>query len=126
MTDVTVPPPPTAIRVRPATRADAPAVAEVGIAAWRATYAGIVGDDTVERFIAGAYTVARIESRIERDVMFVAEYEGGDPSGVDETNRGRLGRSVAYERTKSNMPASGSTGSAGHDGAVPAGSRGAS
>ena len=42
-----------------------------------------MGDDTVERFIAGAYTVARIESRIERDVMFVAGYEGGDPSGVD-------------------------------------------
>ena len=40
----------------------------------------------------------------------VVERRAKLPSGVDETNRGRLGRSVAYERTKSNMPAWGSTG----------------
>jgi GNAT superfamily N-acetyltransferase len=83
VTDLTVPPPRIGIRVRPAMRDDAAAVADVGIGAWRATYAGIVGDDAVERFIATAYTVARIESRIERDVMFVAGYQGGDASGVD-------------------------------------------
>lgn len=82
-TDATGPSARPIVRVRPATRADAAAVADVGIAAWRATYAGIVGDDAVERFIAGAYAVGRIESRIERDVMFVAAYEGGHPSGVD-------------------------------------------
>jgi GNAT superfamily N-acetyltransferase len=71
------------VRVRPAASADAAAVADVGVTAWRATYAGIVGADAIERFIAGAYTVARIESRIERDVMYVAGYEGGHPSGVD-------------------------------------------
>jgi GNAT superfamily N-acetyltransferase len=83
VTDTTALPTRAGVRVRPATRADAAAVADVGIAAWRATYTGIVGADAIERFIAGAYTIARIESRIERDVMFVAGHEGGHPSGVD-------------------------------------------
>jgi GNAT superfamily N-acetyltransferase len=71
------------IRVRPATPADTDAVVDVGVAAWRATYAGLIGADAVERFIAHSYTPARIASRIERDVMFVACHDGGDPSGVD-------------------------------------------
>lgn len=73
----------TAITVRPAVAADAAAVRDVGLSAWRATYTDLVGADAVERFIGLAYTLERIASRIERDLMFVAAYPGGDPSGVD-------------------------------------------
>lgn len=72
-----------AVAVRPAVATDAAAVCEVGVSAWRATYTALVGADAVERFIALAYAPERIASRIERDVMFVAGYSGGDPSGVD-------------------------------------------
>lgn len=82
MTDATSRPA-TGVRVRPATRADADAVVDVGRSAWRATYTGLLGAEAVERFIDLAYTPGRIASRIERDVMFVAGADGGDPSGVD-------------------------------------------
>ena len=72
-----------AVTVRPATPADAGAVRGVGLSAWRATYTALVGAEAVERFIGLAYTPERIASRIERDLMFVAAYPGGDPSGVD-------------------------------------------
>ena len=74
---------PAGLAARPAVAADAAAVRDVGISAWRATYADLVGSDAVERFIGLAYTLERIASRIERDVMFVAACPGGDPSGVD-------------------------------------------
>ena len=72
-----------AVTVRPAVATDAAAVRDVGLSAWRATYTDLVGADAVERFIAVAYTQERIASRIERDLMYVAAYPGGDPSGVD-------------------------------------------
>ncbi|HYO43662.1 MAG TPA: GNAT family N-acetyltransferase [Candidatus Limnocylindrales bacterium] len=72
-----------AITVRPALAADAAAVRDVGLSAWRATYTALVGPDTVERFIGVSYTLERVASRIERDVMFVAACAGGDESGVD-------------------------------------------
>ncbi len=71
------------IRVRRATTDDTDAVVDVGLAAWRATYAELLGPEAVERFVAVAYTPDRIASRIGRDVMFVAGYPGGHPSGVD-------------------------------------------
>lgn len=71
------------VTIRTAVAADAAAVRDVGVSAWRATYAGLVGADTVERFIAGAYSLERVASRIERDVMLVAAHPDGDPSGVD-------------------------------------------
>ncbi len=73
----------TALTIRRAVAEDAAAVRDVGVSAWRATYADLVGAETVERFIGQAYTLERIASRIERDVTFVAGYPGGDPSGVD-------------------------------------------
>jgi GNAT superfamily N-acetyltransferase len=71
------------VTVRAATPADAAAVRDVGLSAWRATYTALVGAEAVERFIGSAYSLERIASRIERDVMFVAAASGGDPSGVD-------------------------------------------
>ena len=71
------------VDVRPAGAADAAAVCEVGVTAWRATYSDLIGAEAIERFVGQSYTVERIASRIERDVMFVAGYPGGDPSGVD-------------------------------------------
>ncbi|HEX5827065.1 MAG TPA: GNAT family N-acetyltransferase [Candidatus Limnocylindrales bacterium] len=60
------------ITVRRATAADAPDILEIATAAWRATYAGLIGDETVERFLAQAYTAERVGLRIERHATFVA------------------------------------------------------
>ena len=40
--------------------------------AWRATYAGRMADDTIERFLAAAYSPERIGVRIERHEVLVA------------------------------------------------------
>jgi GNAT superfamily N-acetyltransferase len=74
---------PDRITVRPATPADAAAIRDVGMQAWRATYGDLLGEDAVERFIALAYSPERIELRLARDVVFVAAVDGGHASGVD-------------------------------------------
>ncbi len=67
------------ITVRPAEPADAPAIRAVAIAAWWATYAGRLADDTIARFLAQAYSTERIAVRIDRHEVFVA----GAADGVD-------------------------------------------
>lgn len=71
------------VTVRPATPADAPAIRAVAHAAWRATYADLIGPAVVERFLAQAYTPERVALRIERHDVFVGALEDGDASGVD-------------------------------------------
>ena len=61
-----------AIAVRRAVPADAPAILDIATAAWRATYADLLGEETVERFLAQAYTAERVALRIERHPTFVA------------------------------------------------------
>jgi GNAT superfamily N-acetyltransferase len=80
MTDA---PPRGPVSVRPATPDDAPAIRDVGMSAWRATYSGILGPEAVERFLAVAYSPERVVLRVERDALFVGSMAGGDPSGVD-------------------------------------------
>jgi GNAT superfamily N-acetyltransferase len=80
---MTVAPPRGPITVRPATAADAGAVRDVALVAWRATYAELLGADAVERFLAIAYSPERVSVRIERDDLFVARAPGGDASGID-------------------------------------------
>ena len=58
--------------VRPALPADVPAIREVAVAAWRATYAGRVTPEAIERFLAAAYSEERIGVRIERHEVLVA------------------------------------------------------
>jgi GNAT superfamily N-acetyltransferase len=58
--------------VRDAVAGDAPAVRDVADAAWRDTYAGLLSDSTIETFIATAYTVERLERRIDRHTFLVA------------------------------------------------------
>lgn len=60
------------ISVRAATREDAEAIRDVATAAWRFTYAGLIGEESIERFIASAYTIERVITRIERHVVLVA------------------------------------------------------
>ena len=60
------------ILVREAVPDDAAAIREVALAAWRATYAGRIDDDAIERFLARAYAEERIALRIERHAVFVA------------------------------------------------------
>jgi GNAT superfamily N-acetyltransferase len=64
--------------VRPADPADAPAIREVAALAWRATYAGRLADETIERYLAAAYSEDRIAVRIARHEVLVAALVGGD------------------------------------------------
>jgi GNAT superfamily N-acetyltransferase len=58
--------------VRQAVAGDAAAVALVAAAAWRDTYAGLLRSDTIETFIERAYSIERLERRIDRDVFLLA------------------------------------------------------
>ncbi len=60
------------VSVRQAVAADAAAIARVAAAAWRDTYAGMLRSDTIETFIERAYSIERLERRIDRDVFLVA------------------------------------------------------
>jgi GNAT superfamily N-acetyltransferase len=73
-------PPRNGIITRPATPADAASIRAVAISAWRATYAGLISEGTIERFLARAYAEERVALRIERNDMFVA----GTSEGVIE------------------------------------------
>jgi GNAT superfamily N-acetyltransferase len=64
------------IRVRRATASDAPAIRAIAHAAWRATYRGRLRDDTIEGFLERAYSDDRVDLRIERHEMWVADAEG--------------------------------------------------
>jgi len=58
--------------VRQASAGDAAAIALVAAAAWRDTYAGLLRSDTIETFIERAYSIERLERRIDRDVFLLA------------------------------------------------------
>lgn len=58
--------------VRQAIAGDASAVALVAAAAWRDTYAGLLRPDTIETFIERAYSIERLERRIDRDAFLLA------------------------------------------------------
>jgi ribosomal protein S18 acetylase RimI-like enzyme len=68
------------VAVREAVPSDAASIREVALAAWRATYAGLLEPEIVERFLARAYTEQRIGLRIERHAVFVA---GRPPAEVE-------------------------------------------
>jgi len=69
---MTGPDPAPSVLVRRAVPDDAPAIRAIALAAWRATYADLVGSDAVERFLAQAYTPERVLLRIERHTTWVA------------------------------------------------------
>jgi GNAT superfamily N-acetyltransferase len=64
--------PPMSFSVRQAITGDASAVALVAAAAWRDTYAGLLRSDTIETFIERAYSIERLERRIDRDTFLLA------------------------------------------------------
>jgi GNAT superfamily N-acetyltransferase len=68
--------------VRVAGPQDAPAIREVAVRAWWATYAGRMADETIERFLAAAYSEERIGRRLERHEVLVAG-PGRDRSAVE-------------------------------------------
>jgi len=61
--------------VRDALSGDAAAVRDIATAAWRATYAGLLADATIESFVASAYSIERLERRIAGHTFIVAEFE---------------------------------------------------
>ena len=58
------------IRVRRATASDAPAIRRIAHDAWRATYRGLLRDETIEWFLERAYAEDRVDlaDRAPRDV----------------------------------------------------------
>jgi GNAT superfamily N-acetyltransferase len=64
------------IIVRRATPSHAPAIREIAQSAWRATYRGLLRDETIEWFVARAYSEERVALRIERHETWVAELDG--------------------------------------------------
>jgi GNAT superfamily N-acetyltransferase len=62
--------------VRRATASHAPAIRTIAEDAWRATYAGMIAEDTIEWFLERAYTEDRVGLRIERHQVWVAELDG--------------------------------------------------
>lgn len=74
--------------MRRATPSHAPAIGAIAEAAWRATYTGLLAEDTIEWFLERAYAEDRVELRIERHQVWVAELDGivaafaeAEPSG---------------------------------------------
>ncbi len=61
-----------AITVREALPADAPRIREVAVAAWRDTYARLIGSEAIELFLAQAYSEERIGLRIARHDVLIA------------------------------------------------------
>lgn len=66
-------------RVRPATPFDAPAIARIRVASWRATYAGIVPDAILKRMDVGrneAWIAERIANPGDRGTLVVEDAPG--------------------------------------------------
>ncbi len=78
-------PEPASILVRAATSEDAVAIQDVAAAAWRATYAHLISEEAIERFVASAYTAERITLRIERHAVLVAGVAAGPVEAFAET-----------------------------------------
>ncbi len=64
------------IAVRRATPSHAPAIRDIAMAAWRATYRDMLRDETIEWFVERAYSEERVALRIERHETWVAELDG--------------------------------------------------
>lgn len=52
------------IAVRPARTADLPGIRAVAARTWRATYAGLIPDEDIERFLAEAYEQGRLQQSL--------------------------------------------------------------
>ncbi len=76
------------INVRAADAADAPAIRAVAVAAWGATYAGRLADDTIARFLAQAYATDRIAVRIDRHEVLVAGISDAVDAFAEVVDRG--------------------------------------
>ncbi|HEX2754584.1 MAG TPA: GNAT family N-acetyltransferase, partial [Candidatus Limnocylindrales bacterium] len=62
---------------------DAASVRDVAEAAWRDTYAGLLSASTIETFIDGAYSIDRLQRRIDRHTFLVVEEEGSITAFAD-------------------------------------------
>jgi ribosomal protein S18 acetylase RimI-like enzyme len=71
---MTTPSAPTGVIVRPATVDDVEAIREIAGSAWRATYAGLIDTEAIERFLAAAYAPERVQVRLLRHDVLVAGF----------------------------------------------------
>jgi GNAT superfamily N-acetyltransferase len=76
----------TRLTVRPAAPGDVLAICAIATAAWRATYAGLIGAEAIEWFLATAYAPERVGVRVGRhEVLVAAVGEGREPAAFAET-----------------------------------------
>lgn len=64
------------ITVGRATPSHATAIRDIAQSAWRATYRGLLRDETIEWFVERAYSAERVALRIERHETWVADLDG--------------------------------------------------
>jgi GNAT superfamily N-acetyltransferase len=83
--------------VREAGPADAAAVRSVAEAAWRATYTGLLSSRTIDTFVDTAYSIDRLQRRIDRHTFLVVEEEGSIIAFADATpDDGRVNLGAIY------------------------------
>ncbi|MFC4737146.1 GNAT family N-acetyltransferase [Bacillus daqingensis] len=80
--------------VRPMTSDDIPSVQEVAVRSWKDTYEGIIPEASQERFLQAAYSTERMELRLERSRLFVAEEEGRVVGFISTTNVNEEGKAM--------------------------------
>jgi GNAT superfamily N-acetyltransferase len=77
---------PATVTVRHAAPGDVESICAIATASWRATYAGLISEETIERFLATAYAPERVIVRLERhDVLVAAFGDHGEPAAFAET-----------------------------------------
>lgn len=69
--------------VRDAMPSDVETIRSIADAAWRATYGGRLGEESIDRFMAAAYSAERVALRIERHDVLVAGRGGGEDGQVE-------------------------------------------
>jgi GNAT superfamily N-acetyltransferase len=83
--------------VRVAGPDDAIAVRAVAAAAWRATYAGLLSGRTIDTFIDVAYSIDRLQRRIDRHTFLVVEDAGSIIAFADASPEdGRVNLGAIY------------------------------
>jgi GNAT superfamily N-acetyltransferase len=74
-------------RVRRAATADSDAIRTVAATAWRDTYAGLLRQETIERFITSAYSLERVDTRVREDEFFVVDGDEGIVAFADAVSQ---------------------------------------
>jgi GNAT superfamily N-acetyltransferase len=83
--------------VREAVPADAATIRIIAESAWRATYTGLLSGRTIDTFVDLAYSIERLQRRIDRHTFLVVEEDGSLVAFADATSEdGRVNLGAIY------------------------------